>query len=126
MIRQIYAHGNADGGSCDSTVDNPCDPYIKLIINEKEAHQTRSRTDTCCFDANEYYVSEKIANSSTIKIEVWDDDSGPFGSADDLLQRAEGSIASFIEKPVRYGAKVGDVVNSIEVAVFWRNEYEYN
>lgn len=126
MIRQIYAHGNAEGGNCDSTEQNPCDPYIKLIINEKEAHKTRSRTDTCCFDANEYFVSERIAKSSTIQIEVWDDDSGFFGSADDLIQREVGSIASFIEKPVRYGAKVGDVVNSIEVAAFWRDEYVYN
>lgn len=126
LIRQIYAHGNAEGGNCDSTEQNPCDPYIKLIINEKEAHKTRSRTDTCCFDANEYFVSERIAKSSTIQIEVWDDDSGFFGSADDLIQREVGSIASFIEKPVRYGAKVGDVVNSIEVAAFWRDEYVYN
>lgn len=72
-----------------------------------------------------YYVSDRIKNSSVIKIEVWDDDSGFLGSESDLIQREEGSIASFIEKPIRYGAQHFSLVNSLEVAMFWEDEYEY-
>lgn len=53
-------------------------------------------------------------------------ESGFLGSESDLIQREKGSIASFIEKPIRYGAKNFNAVNSLEVAVFWSDEYKYN
>lgn len=88
---------------------------------------------TDCFNADITYLSKRISANSTIKIEIWDDDTTPFGPDLDLVQREEGSIGSFMEKPVREGALIPWRLaqplqhifkqNSIEMAVFWEDEF---
>lgn len=126
-IRKVVAVESASGAHCDSH-NNLCDPYVKLLINDKEVYKTRAKLNRHVFDDNVRFVSEIIPKSSKIKIEVWDDDSQEFlyWSEDDLIQREEGDIESFIKAPIRYGAHNSDLRNSLEVAVFWRDEYKYN
>lgn len=126
QIVHIYAHGEADGSRCD-TGGGLCDPYIKLFLNGKNVLQTLSTEDRCCFNPNVIYTSDKISKSSRIKIELWDDDSGFLGSADDLILRTEGNIDSFLRNGVREGAVVRDLfvsyTNSIVTISFWKDEY---
>lgn len=122
QIRNIRAYGLTDGSSCDVTASSVCDPYVKLFINNEKVIQTKPIENLCCLDANVTYQSIKIPKKSSLKIEVWDDDSGFFGSADDLVQSSEGSIDSFIKTPIRSGAVFATHQNLIETIVFWQDE----
>lgn len=124
QIRNIRAYGLVDGSSCDVAASSLCDPYVKLEINDEKVIETKPQENICCFDVNATYQTIKIPKTSTIKIEVWDDDSGFFGSADDLVQSAEGSIDSFIKTPIRDGAVFSTQQNLIETISFWQDELE--
>lgn len=97
---------------------------MKLFINNEKVVQTRPQENICCLDANVSYRSIKIPKKSIIKIEVWDDDSGFFGSADDLVQRSEGSIDHFIKTSIHGGAEFSAEQNLIETIAFWQDELE--
>lgn len=79
------------------------------------------------FDVDYHYVSELMPKDSTIKIEIWDDDSGFFGSEADLILRTMGDIDSFVKNPFRGGTVTNNKPsgqNSINTFVFWVDEYE--
>lgn len=97
---------------------------MKLFINNETVIETKPRENECCLDANVTYQSIKIPKKSTVKIEIWDDDSGFFGSSDDLVQSTEGSIDSFMKTPIRTGATFSTNQNLIETIVFWQDEFQ--
>lgn len=93
-----------------------------MFINNEKVIETAPQENECCLDTNVTYQSIKIPKKSTIKIEVWDDDSGFFGSADDLVQSTEGNIDSFLKTPIRVGAMFSTDQNLIETIAFWQDE----
>lgn len=124
QIKNIRAYGSADGSSCDISATSLCDPYVKLFINDEKVIQTDAQQNICCFNVNATYQSIKIPKASTIKIEVWDDDSGFFGTDDDLVLRTEGDVNSFMNAPIRDGAVFSTHRNSIETISIWQDEWE--
>ena len=127
----MFAYGESDGTRCDSETTSPCDSYVKLFVNGAFIVQTPTIANTLTYDVNYRYMSEKIAKSSKIVVEVWDDDdpTGVFGSPDDLILRSEGSIDNFLDYPFRDGPNVNlaseiDGQNSINTYTFWQDEYE--
>lgn len=117
-IKHIRAFSSADGSDCD--VSGQCDPYVKLFINNEKVNQTKVWENTCCFNANAWYQSIKIPKKSTLKIEIWDDDSGFFGTADDLILQTQGSIDSFLKTSIHLSARK----NVMETITFWQDEFE--
>lgn len=97
---------------------------MKLFINNEKVVETKPQENICCLDANVTYQSIKIPKRSTIKIEVWDDDSGFFATADDLVQRSEGNIDYFIKTSIHDGAVFSTNQNLIETIAFWQDELE--
>lgn len=121
-IKNVHAYGLADGSGCD--VSSSCDPYVKFFIDGEKVMQTDAKQNTCCYDANAMYQSIKIPKKSAIKIEVWDDDSGFFGTADDLIMQTQGTIESFMKTSIRVGSVFDARRNSIETISFWQDEYK--
>lgn len=122
-IKKVSALMEENGSPCDA--DLTCEPYIKLFINGKHVH-TSAVGNSGVFFANINYESEKIAKTSTISIEVWDQDGG-LNFRDDLLQRTQGNIDSFLSKPIREGYRSSannGQQNYIETATFWLDEYK--
>lgn len=99
---------------------------MKLFINGENVVQTKARKNICCFHADITYQSTKIPKTSTIKIEIWDHNSGFFRKADDLILETEGSIESFMETPIRpVAASVFNRrQNLVETVSFWQDELE--
>lgn len=86
--------------------------------------QTEAQDNSCCFNVDIKFVSKKVAKTSKIRIEVWDDDSGGiFSSPDDLIIQAEGDIDSFRDEPVRHGSTFMGYTSSIEISLTWQDEY---
>lgn len=64
---------------------------------------------------------------SKLTVEVWDDDKNAVGTSDELIQKVEGNIISFIHsKTIRYGAKISaaNAQNSVEIYVIWEDEFK--
>lgn len=100
LVGVVSAFGTIDGGWCDVPKNNPCDPYVKIYINDTLVDQTATVDNTYVFDADHQFISAKIEKSSAIiKIEVWDDD-GDYEH--DLVLRTEATIEDFIARPKRY------------------------
>lgn len=87
--------------------------------------ETAPRENTYYFNADIKYFSKKIPKTAKIKIEVWDDDSGFFGSSDDLILRAEDSVDSFLKNGMKKGAVISSSTNAVDTISFWQNEYVY-
>lgn len=83
------------------------------------------QSDTAEYEMNYTYESNKpIPKSSKIKIEVSDYDTF-FNGGDDLIQRTEGDIDSFLTTPICEGYKSSPIVeNLIETIVIWKDETE--
>lgn len=107
------------GSACD--LFSACDPYIKLFVNGTKEEETKIQDGINLFNANVIYLSKKIPKTTTIKIQVWDSDSFLYGG-DDLIQETEGTIDSFLQQPIRYGAQKDGEQNAIETSVFWQDE----
>lgn len=124
----MCAFGKTDGSVCETA---PCNPLIRLFINGKSILEKGRNPNADCFDPNISYTSNEIPVNSTIKIEVWDDDTSIFGLDLDLVQREEGNVESFINEPIRKGALIpwhftkpfrrGFQQNSIETDLSWEN-----
>lgn len=129
LVGVVSAFGTINGGWCDIPVNNPCDPYVKIYINDELMDQTATVDDTYVYDADHQFISAKIEKSSIIKIEVWDDDGD---RAHDLVLRSEGNVEDFVTKPYRYGNEVSRGIsapilperNSINLFVLWEDEFE--
>lgn len=119
----LHAYGNTNGAACD-TFGGYCDPFVKFFVNDQLIYKSSSRADTPSFDVDYHYTSDRIPKTSTIRIEIWDDDSGFFGSESDLVLRTEGDVISFVNNPFRGGATSPSGQNSINTFVFWEDEYE--
>lgn len=122
-LGSLRAFGGVDGSTCDTAATNQCDPYVKLFINGENVRTSGARANNCCHDVDVTYTSKKIKKSSTIMIEVWDDDSGFLGSADDLILRSSGDVDSFLNEPIRLGAIIYNLQNQLETVSFWQDEY---
>lgn len=131
----MHAYGKIDGKtSCDDSSDE-CDTYVKFILNNATVNRSETHERTAIHDVNYRYVSDKIPKTSTIKIQVYDDDSVRIFTfankfiEDDLLLETEGTIDSFLKNPFRSGAIMKKTQlngqNSINTYVFWEDEYEY-
>lgn len=115
------------------TVCTNGNPLIKLFINGQNATEKAFKPSTFCFDANILFASKEIPRNSVIKIEVWNDDTSIIKRNTTLVQSEEGSITSFINEPIRIGAKIpqrslnpfkhGFLQSSFEMAIFWENQY---
>lgn len=130
----MQAYGEADKSQCDLAEAKECDPYIKFFVNDEKIYQSPSRENIAIYDLNYRYVSGRIPKSSTIKIEIWDDDQqtgvlSVFSSNDDLVLRTEGNIEDFLNNPFRAGVTTTGAQfngqNSINTYSFWESEYEY-
>lgn len=123
----LHAYGDDDGAACEAIGDS-CDPFLKFFVNDNLIYKSETRANTLTFDVNYHYTSELIPKTSTIKIEIWDDDSGFLGSESDLVLRTVGDISSFVQNPFRGGTTVTKTSpsgqNSINTLVFWEDEYE--
>lgn len=107
------------GSSCDTF--SACDPYVKLFINSKHIRETAIQNDTEIFNANILYVSRRVRKQTMLKLQVWDSDDYLNGD-DDLIHETEGNVHSFLQYPIRYGARNDDRQNIIETTTFWRDE----
>lgn len=123
----LHAYGDDDGNACDS-FGGLCDPFVKFFVNDQLIYKSSSRQDTISYDVNYHYTSELIPKTSTIRIDIWDDDSGFLGSEADLVLRTVGDVTSFVENPFRGGTtctkRSPSGQNSINTIVFWEDEYE--
>lgn len=68
------------------------------------------------------FTTERIPKNSTIRIEIWDKGAG-FWKSDALIQRTEGNVESFLNKPLRNGGNCSENHNSIETMSFWSDEF---
>lgn len=117
----MHAHWLANGSACDTF--SACDPYVKLFVDGNEVKATEVRENTNVFHAGIVYVTAKMHKwtERMIKIQVWDSDN-VFSGDDDLIQEEDGDVESFLEQPMRFGARNGDKQNVIETALFWQDE----
>lgn len=108
----------ASGSACDTF--SSCDPYIKLFINDINIEETEARNNVDTFNANiNLRLLVEIPKNVTLKIQVWDKDINLI-EKDDLIQEEVGSIESFLQQPIRYGAKNSAEQNFIETFIIWK------
>lgn len=122
-----------DENSCDLERRSIlCDPFVKVLIDGKEVLKTNPREETQIYYVGRTITSKKIQKNLTlIEIEVWDyngEDSKP-----DLILRANGTVETFMQEPVRCteGGKIDNGFskkdippNCIEVDVVWQDARE--
>lgn len=97
---------------------------MKLFIDGVQVFETEAQENSCCYNLDTKFVSKKVAKTSKIRIEVWDDDSGSiFSSPDDLILQAEGDFVSFRDEPLRQGSTFLGYTSSIQISLTWQDEY---
>lgn len=117
IIRRYEIQRDASGSSCDT--HSMCDIYIKIFINGKLAHQTVTISGEDKAIPFTKFISKGILKTSTIRFELWDDDSDFFlDGEDDLMQSWDTSINEILRDGLHYF----DDEQFIEVAAFWRGE----
>lgn len=97
-FKEATAATHATGSSCD--VFTPCDPYIKLFINDIEVYRTRIIYDQEYVYFDETYSSEKISKKSKITIEMWDWDAV---SSHDSILAWNTNIRELLRTPTKHG-----------------------
>lgn len=126
----VHAFGDINGNSCDATKQLHCDIYVKLFINDELIYRSPKKEDSLMYDIKYQYISKLIPKTSIIRIDVWDSDSGLFGSEDDLILRTQGDVNSFLQNPFRTGTTTKNASpngqNSINTFVFWKDEIEHD
>lgn len=88
-------------------------------MNDKEVFKSDTVWDRHMPYFGETYHSPLMSKNARITIEMWDDDSGFFGSPDDLIIRWETSIDELLKKGMRYFTEGTTVVTTSA----WRDEY---
>lgn len=120
----MAAYGLIGGNWCDVPKNNPCDPFIRIYVNDELVDRTSTVDNTYVYDADHQFISAKIEKSSKIKIEVLDDDSD---DKPELILETEGTIDDFIANPYRFGNKLSSGIirerNSINTYVLWEDEF---
>lgn len=118
--------------TCDFNVQG-CDPYIKILIDDREVHKTETQWDTPHPIWDVTYKSKRMRKDARITIEIWDDDSGFLGSSDDLMLRWSTSIDELLRNGSKYyriGSDRKDRskggYDMIITKSRWRNEYNDN
>lgn len=119
----MSAFGTIDGGWCDIPRNSPCDPFVRIYIDDQLVDETLPVENTYVYDAEHQFISAKIKRSSIIKIEVLDDD---HHGDPELVLRSEGTIDNFMRNPQRFGDKLSSGIvrerNSINTYVLWEDE----
>lgn len=57
---------------------NPCDPFVKVSINNVEVFRTQMKKNWNSAIFNEIYNAGEISKTANIRLAVWDDDSHVF------------------------------------------------
>lgn len=125
-----WAYGDMDGKKCDfgfTSLNEACDVYIKIFINDKLDLETTKHVNEFHGTYTLNYKTPKISKKSLIRIEMWDDDSGFFGSDDDLLLSKTLTIDE-LTKQRKIEIKAGStnfIDNNIEIdGSAWQDEYQ--
>lgn len=93
-LSKCRAELSQDGRPCDPL--GGCDPYVKLFIGDEEVFASNApNVNDLYFNLDVTYTSQKIQNTSNIKIEVWDADDG-LNFADDLIMSQSRSVDSWL------------------------------
>lgn len=77
---------------CDS--DSPCDPFVRIFINDQKVYETRMVKDNPFAVFMETYTSDKIYPNDSVRMEVWDEDSGTLDGNDPLMSFTRDANAS--------------------------------
>lgn len=126
FCKQVYAHCESDGTLCKIGRKRKCDSYVRLFINDKEVLKTVKKKNRDNYNPYVTFTTERIAKNATVRIEVWDI-SYAFWESDAIIQKTEGNVESFLNKPIRYGAQCHEnKQNSLETMSFWRDEMLVN
>lgn len=117
-LKSVKADRTWDDKPCEFIVRDPCDPYVKFIIDGDLEFQTPTKHDTrTTDDVYDYYTTKRISKKALIKIEVWDED----WDADDLIMMTEGHVDSFLRSGYRPGRNSGSYIDTVS---FWQDEYK--
>lgn len=120
-IGSLLAEKLANGELCDGGqyLISTCDPYVKLFVNDEEEFKTQPQLEKSGWTPfDQTYYSPKIPKNSTIRIEIWDDNSFEKNKNDNLLLDHSMDIDSLLNTP--FIAKDFSVLlaNSI-----WRDDF---
>ena len=125
-MQKVFTFGKANGKPCKFQLFIGCNSYIRLYVNDELVLQTPKKNNVYVYDADTTFTTAKIPKTSTIKIEIVRSKSKKNGnsSKDKLILSSMGEIRSFLEHPLRTGAKINGGTNRIETISFWQDEYE--
>lgn len=84
-------------GSYDFANGNSADTYVKIFVNNEEKHRTQTFWDTKyrVYDLGTFQ-SYRIDKTSSIRFEVYDEDTGFLRGADDLIMSWDTTIESLL------------------------------
>lgn len=90
---------------CDYLINEECDPYVTMEVDGRKAmDKTNTRDNTAEFNVDKVTTTPKMKrDSSIIKIDVWDDDSGQWVGDEkpQIIVSTSGNVESFMKEPTR-------------------------
>lgn len=98
---------HTSGGNCD--IFSPCDPYIKLFINNENVYESEVFWEQEYVYFGKTYTSNMINKGASIKIEMWDWDRA---STSDLILSWDTSIKDLLKNSIKYGTGENKIVTS--------------
>lgn len=111
------------GSNCDPLQVANCDPYIKILVNDREVFRTKTHWQQNIVNFDETYVSPPMLKNSSVVIEMWDNDStiGDWGTPDDLMSRwGIGTVDLFNRYSKLAGPKWhGKYQNKVQYSSSW-------
>lgn len=117
-IYGVTARRLESGGLCDNGLGGhvECDPYVKIFINGFEDFQTSKKQNAPYAYFCETFKTPLMRKTDPIKFEVWDDDSGFFGSDDDFMFGISTNVDQLL--PINYRQPYH--------YIYQHNEIDYN
>lgn len=114
------------GRNCDPLRIVNCDPYIKILIDDREVFRTKTQWHKNIVNFDETYISPRMGKNSTIAIEMWDDDStvDDWGTPNDLMSRwGNGNVKKFMRYSKLAGQQWnGKYQNKVHYSSSWIEE----
>lgn len=104
-FEEATAASHANGDRCD--IFDPCDPYIKLFIDNVEVYRTRIIYDQKYVHFGDTYSSQKISKKAKITIEMWDWD---LMSSHDSILPWNTNIKELLKTPIKHGYGENQIV----------------
>lgn len=119
------AHKLATGHFCDDF--GPCDPYIKVLIDDIEVFRTETKTAQRHPVFKETYYSPRMRKNAKITIEMWDNDNPQhcLGSPDELMSRWDDGRVSSLSRYTTLADHLWDdeYQNKIDYSSSWIDDY---